>query len=125
MDDSNAPKPTRKKGRHLRVPVLPDEEAAIKDNAAQAGMSVAAYLRAVALGYQVRSVVDNQQVEELVKISGELERLSKLLEHWKSHDPRTPHFSEATLQTALNRIASNQEQVAQTIRAVVRPRAER
>jgi hypothetical protein len=30
MDDSNNPKPTRKQGRHLRVPVLPEEEAAIK-----------------------------------------------------------------------------------------------
>ena len=79
MDDSNTPKPTRKQGRHLRVPVLPDEEATIKAYAAQAGMSVAAYLCAVALGYQLRSVVDNQQVEELVKISGELECLSKLL----------------------------------------------
>jgi len=42
MDDSNNSKPTpttRKQGRHLRVPVLPEEEAAIKANAAQAGWS--------------------------------------------------------------------------------------
>jgi hypothetical protein len=126
MDDSNTPKTTtRKQGRHLRVPVLPDEEAAIKDNAARAGMSVAAYLRAIALGYPVRSVVDYQQVEELVKITGELERLSKLLEHWLNNDPRTAQFSEATLRAALARIMGNQEQMADTIRTVVRPRAER
>ncbi|VVE01149.1 conjugal transfer protein TraJ [Pandoraea nosoerga] len=41
---------TRKHGRHLRAPVLPDEEAAIKRNAAAAGLSVAAYLRNVGVG---------------------------------------------------------------------------
>ena len=119
MDDSNTPKPTRKKGRHLRVPVLPEEEAAIKDNAAQAGMSVAAYLRAVALGYQVRSVVDNQQVEELVKISGDLLKL------WLANDARTLQFGEGTIRGALARIINTQDKMVEVIRAIVRPRAER
>ena len=125
MDDSNTPNPTRKKGRHLRVPVLPDEEAAIKDNAAQAGMSVAAYLRAIALGYPVRSIVDNKQVEELVKINGDLGRLGGLLKLWLTDDPRTAQFGESTIRAALARITDNQDQLAETIRAVVRPRAER
>lgn len=44
---------TRKSGRHLRVPVLPDEEEAIKEKARQAGLSVAAYLRNVGMGYRI------------------------------------------------------------------------
>ncbi|MGZ8910888.1 MAG: plasmid mobilization protein [Methylococcaceae bacterium] len=68
---------------------------------------MAAYLRAIALGYSVRSMVDNRQVEELIKITGELERLSKLLEHWKNHDPRTLPFSASTLRAALTPIVSS------------------
>ena len=48
---TEAKPPTRKQGRHLRVPVLPEEEAAIKQKAAETGLSVAAYLRNVGLGY--------------------------------------------------------------------------
>lgn len=44
---------TRKHGRHLRVPVLPEEEEEIKKRAKQTGLSVAAYLRNIGLGYQV------------------------------------------------------------------------
>ncbi len=59
-------RPTRKAGRHLRVPVLPGEEAQIKRLAASTGLSVAAYLRNVGMGYQVRGILDNRRVEELV-----------------------------------------------------------
>ncbi|CZL96332.1 conjugal transfer relaxosome component TraJ [Legionella pneumophila] len=38
MDDK-LKTPTRKNGRHLRVPVLPSEEIQIKSNAATAGSS--------------------------------------------------------------------------------------
>ncbi|MHB9831588.1 plasmid mobilization protein [Pseudomonas savastanoi] len=44
---------TRKYGKHLRVPVLPDEEQTIKENAANVGLTVAEYLRRLSLGYEV------------------------------------------------------------------------
>jgi hypothetical protein len=124
MDDSNNPKPTRKKGRHLRVPVLPEEEVLIKQCAAETGMSVAAYLRTLALGSPVRSVVDSQQVETLIGISGELERLEKLLTLWLANDLRTAQIGENVIRSALNRITANQAEMTAAIRAVVRPRSE-
>lgn len=123
--DTQSPHSTRKHGRHLRVPVLPEEEAAIKAHAAQAGMSVAAYLRAIALGYEVRSIVDNRQVEELVKINGDLGRLGGLLKLWLTDDPRTAQYGENVIRAALARVEDNQDQLAEVIRTVVRPRAER
>ncbi|HAN7177711.1 TPA: conjugal transfer protein TraJ, partial [Escherichia coli] len=46
-------KTTRKHGKHIRVPVLPEEEAIIKRNADAAGLSTAAFLRKVGMGYEV------------------------------------------------------------------------
>ena len=46
---------TRKHGRHLRVPVLPSEEIQIKNNASNAGISVAEYLRRIGIGYHIQS----------------------------------------------------------------------
>ena len=43
---------------HLQVVVDADERAEIKRRAAAAGLSVSAYLRAVALGRQISPVVD-------------------------------------------------------------------
>ena len=84
-------KPTRKAGRHLRVPVLPDEEAEIKRLAASVGLPVAAYLRNVGLGYQVPGILDNKRVEELARINGDLGRLGGLLKLWLTDDVRDDH----------------------------------
>jgi len=82
---------TRK--RQLHDPVLPDEEAAIKKMAASTGLSVAAYLRNISLGYQVRSILDNKRVEELARINGDLGRLGGLLKLWLTNDPRVAQYS--------------------------------
>ena len=66
-------RPTRKK--RLRVPVLPDEEVAIKKMAASTGLPVAAYLRRVGLGYPVHSTLDHKGAEALASINGDLGRL--------------------------------------------------
>ncbi|MFM0216245.1 conjugal transfer transcriptional regulator TraJ [Paraburkholderia caledonica] len=85
---------TRKSGRHLRVPVLPDEEEAIKEMARQAGLSVAAYLRNVGMGYKIQGVIDAELVCELAKINADQGRLGGLLKLWLTnseklgnHDP--------------------------------------
>jgi hypothetical protein len=47
---------TRKHGKHLRVPVLYEEEAAIKQNAEAAGLTVAAYLLNIGMGGSVANI---------------------------------------------------------------------
>jgi len=46
-----------RKHTHLRVPVLPEEKALIEKQAKAAGRSVAAYLRALGMGYEVGSIL--------------------------------------------------------------------
>ena len=118
-------KPTRKAGRHLRVPVLPEEEAQIKNNAAAAGLAVAAYLRTVGLGYQVTGILDNQRVEELARINGDLGRLGGLLKLWLTDDIRTLQFGESTILALLSKIEDTQDRMHDVMRAVVLPRTSR
>ena len=110
------------KQRHLRVPVNPNEEAQIKRNAAVVGRSVAAYLRNVGLGYEVRGILDNSRVEELARINGDLGRLGGLLKLWLTNDDRTAQFGEATIRALLSKIEDTQDAMHGVIRQVVLPR---
>lgn len=116
---------TRKHGIHLRVPVLPEEETLIKKNAERAGLTVAAYLRNVGMGYEIRGIVDNNEVERLAKINGDLGRLGGLLKLWLTNDIRTAQFGETTIRAALARIEDTQNKMIDVMRSIVMPRAER
>lgn len=107
--DNHTKSPTRKNGRHLRVPVLPDEEMRIKANAACAGLSVAEYLRRVSLGYQIQSVLDKDYVLTLAKINADMGRLGGLLKWWLIQDKRVAHFDHRTIKALLARIQTTQD----------------
>lgn len=99
---------TRKAGIHLRVPVLPEEEEGIKENAEKAGLSIAEYLRRLGLGFPVKSKIDEQNILELVKINADLGRLGGLLKLWLGNDKRTANFNIETIRTLLKKIESTQ-----------------
>ena len=119
--ENNTSKLTRKH-RHLRVPVRPEEEATIKQLAASTGLSVAAYLRNVGLGYPVRSILDHTRVEELARINGDLGRLGGLLKLWLSNDARAAQFGASTIRALLSKIEDTQARMHEVMRTVVRPR---
>ena len=75
-------KAARDRINHLQVVVDAEERAEIKRRAAASGLSVSAYLRAVALGRQVGSVLDHKAAGELVKVAGDQGRLGGLLKLW-------------------------------------------
>lgn len=104
-------KTTRKNGKHIRVPVLPEEEAAIKQNAEYAGLSTAAFLRKVGMGYEVESLVDVEQVKELSRVNGDLGRLGGLLKLWLTDDVRTRAFTPAVINTLLVKIEATQNEL--------------
>jgi hypothetical protein len=113
-----------RKHKHLRVPVLPDEAAQIARNAAAAGKPVAAYLRCVGLGYEVRGILDNRRIEELARINGDLGRLGGLLKLWLTNDARTEAFGEATIRALLSKIEDTQDTMHGVMRKVLIPKAE-
>ncbi len=114
--DNDIKSPTRKNGRHLRVPVLPSEEHQIKINAANAGLSIAEYLRRVSLGYPLHSVIDKEHIIQLSKINADIGRLGGLLKLWLFQDKRVAHFDHATVKTLLNKISMLQDAMLQAVR---------
>ena len=107
--DKKLKTPTRKNGRHLRVPVLSEEEIQIKSNAASAGLSVAEYLRRVGLGYPIQSMIDKDYVLQLSKINGDLGRLGGLLKLWLVQDKKVAHFDYRTIKTLLLSLQTTQD----------------
>lgn len=124
MITNDAPRAPTRKHRHLRVPVLPDEKELIQRLAAAANLTVAAYLRNVGMGYQVRGILDHRRVEELARISGDLGRLGGLLKLWLTNDERTRAFGESTIRALLAKIEATQDDLHAVIRHVVLPRSE-
>jgi hypothetical protein len=107
----------------IKVYCLPEEKAGIEANARATGMSAARFLREGGQGYRVRSVVDYQQVREMVRISVDLGRLGGLLKLWLGNDVRTAHLGPNATRALLRRIEANQNELSQTMRFVARPRA--
>jgi hypothetical protein len=105
---------------HLRVPVLPEEALAIKAQAQAVGLPVAAYLRNVGLGIEVKSVLDYQRIGELAKINGDLGRLGGLLKLWLTNDERLRRIRAGELRAVLNKIEANQEAMRAIMQTVVR-----
>lgn len=120
-------RPYRQRGRrraaHLRVPVLPEEKDLIERGARTTGLSVAAYLRNLGLGYEPRSIVDNARVKELLSINADLGRMGGLLKLWLTDDDKLASYPEADAATAvraaLHRIEDTQVQLRSVIRRVI------
>lgn len=114
---------TRKSSPPIKVYCLPDEKGLIEARARQAGISVARYLREVGQGYEIKGVVDYEQVRELARINGDLGRLGGLLKLWLTNDERTAQFGEATIRAVLSRIEATQDEMSKVMMSVVMPRA--
>jgi ABC-type histidine transport system ATPase subunit len=85
-------------------------------------MSVARYLRVIGIGYEPRSIIDHQRVNELLKINGDLGRLGGLLKLWLTDDARTADFSASTILAVRGRIEETQAMMKEIMRSVVMPR---
>src|SRR5688500_16041174 len=72
----------RERRRTLRVVVSGAEQAEIARRAAEASLSVSAYLRALGLGYAPKSTLDQRTIGELVKVHANQGRLGGLLKLW-------------------------------------------
>ena len=121
MDDDK--RVTRKGSPPIKVYCLPDERAAIEAKARSAGMSVACYLREAGQGHRLRAIADFERVQDLARINGDLGRLGGLLKLWLSDDARTAEFERSTILRLLARIETTQDEMAQVMRLIVRPRA--
>lgn len=66
----------------IKVWVSDAERIEIADRAAQAGLSLSAYMLAAGMNHPIRSVLDLRAVAELGKVNGDLGRVAGLLKLW-------------------------------------------
>ncbi len=97
-----------------------NEEKIIKSQAARCGLSVSAYLKTVAMGYEPKSILVNEKVDELAKINGDLGRLGGLLKLWLSNDERTAAFNKSTLYGLLGKIEDTQSQMVDIMIKIIK-----
>jgi len=86
LGDEMDKQPSRQRIHHLRVPVLPAENIAIKKNAANCGLSVSTYLRELGLHHKPKTILDYDAALELVKVNADLGRLGGLLKMWLTNN---------------------------------------
>jgi hypothetical protein len=113
---------TRKNTAPLKVYCLPEERAQLQANARAAGKSVSTYLLNVGLGYPAPGLLDQQRVEALLRVNGDLGRLGGLLKLWLTNDERTAAFGESTIRALLAKIEATQGELLDVARTVLVPR---
>ena len=96
--------PSRQRVHHLRVPVLPAENIAIKQNAADCAMSVAAYLRALGLHYKPKGIFDADAGLQMVKVNSDLGRLGGLLKMWLTNNDGWQALAKEQEQLTINQL---------------------
>jgi hypothetical protein len=118
----------RRRDRWVQFRATAEEVDAIAVQARTVGLSVGAYLRAVGSGYQPRSVVDQDRVDAMLKVNGDLGRLGGLLKLWLSDDAKLNQFDRGQVRqailAALRRIDENQGSLRAVIRRALRDRGE-
>jgi len=85
MTDDDTKTPERRPRREVppvKVWVTDAEKAELSDRAAQAGLSVSAYMLAAGLNHPIRSVYDLTAVADLGRVNGDLGRVAGLLKLW-------------------------------------------
>ncbi len=108
----------------IKVYCFPDEKQTIEQQGRSTGLSKSAYLLRVGMGYPIRSIVDHHQVEELVKINGDLGRLGGLLKLWLSKDTPIAGIEARTVRETLKKIDQAQDQMLALMQRVIRPQAD-
>ena len=125
MENKKERPPTRKYGTHLRVPVLVHERQAIVHQAKASGLSIAAYLRNVGIGYEIHSMLDYRCVADLARVNGDLGRMGGLLKLWLTNDERIMQFRPTQVRTIilriLDKIEHNQDELRKIIQNIVAP----
>lgn len=114
----------RSAGTPIKVYCLPAERQEIEAHANAAGLSLSNYLLKAGVAHELIKI-DPAQVDELVRINGDLGRLGGLLKLWLTDDHRAAHIGPSTIRAVLTHIDTRQEQMREVIKKVLVPRTKR
>jgi len=103
--------------RGLRVVLSDEEHARIKATAASVGMSMAELVRRLTLGFEPKSRLDGERIEEIIRARGDLNRLGNLLKLWLDQRPSEGAGSQEVAVLA-EQIATISEEIRHKVRAL-------
>ncbi len=103
--------------RGLRIVLSDDEHARIKATAASVRMSMAELVRRLTLGYEPKSRLDGERVEEIIRTRGDLNRLGNLLKLWLDQRPGEG-VSPEEVEALVDQIAATSEEIRHKVRAL-------
>jgi hypothetical protein len=81
----------------LKAYLTPEEYRAVKAKARQARLSVSAYAKAVCLGHEVKSALDQEAILELLRLKADMGRLGGLLKLGLSENSLDRHRANRLL----------------------------
>lgn len=115
VTSATASGPKRRRNHAIRVYVDDAEFATIMASAGAAQMSESAFLRALGLGYQPKSLLDKEAIIQLVDVAGDQGRLGGLLKLWlRDHAGEGVH--EHDVAQLLMALHETQAQIKQVVR---------
>lgn len=103
--------------RGLRVVLSNEEHARIKALAAATKMSMAEVVRRLTKGVELKSRLDGERVEEIIRTRGDLNRLGNLLKLWLDQRPGEGASSQEVAALA-EQIAATSEEIRHKVRAL-------
>jgi hypothetical protein len=95
-----------------------DEKRLIEQMAVETGLSASSYLRRLGLGYAPRRKVDLDQVQQLMKVNGDLGRLGGLLKLWLTDDPKLDEFKGEPIRRIVRGVLTKIEGTQDTMREI-------
>lgn len=121
----------RRRSQRINFWLTTEEKAELQRLAAETGLEVSAYLRAVALGYRPRSILDRGEVAKLQSANADLARLGTLLNAWLANEGRVrevaasdPEQLRSMLRLTLQEIHARQAELRGVVGRVVHERQE-
>jgi len=97
-------KSTRMDSAPIKVRCLPEERGQIAASASAASLSLSAYLRRVGMGYEIRSILDQERIIALAKINADQGRLGGLLKLWLTNDEKLAGHNPDEMRRMIHRL---------------------
>lgn len=98
-----------------KVRVTEKEQERIKQNSDACSMTVSAFIRVVALGYEPKSTLDCDSVLTLAKVNADQGRLAGLLKMWLTNEERHDAVTYAAVKKLLFEIEEAQGELCRIV----------
>ena len=106
------------RSKRIFIRVSDEEKAEIAESADGCSMSSGAYLRALGIGHQVKSTLDQQMILKILRINADQARLGGLLKLWLSGTEKSTEGMSLEIRDLLRKIEDTQKELKECVRSL-------